>query len=456
MTTLKRITVALLFCLNFLPQAEGQNGADVTGQSSVQSLVHNGGLPPLWSVALQEGRWNNLAGSQTLITADAGIEWSLFSDFKISGKAEMNYATGFKEAFLHKGRGQLKYKSWSLKAGKQTFDPVFPDSNMGTGSYLYGNNYRPIPRITFELSEYTIIPFTQGFAEVRGGISQAWLTDQPLNGDVLLHEKYGYLRINLGKWKPYGGLNHSTLFGGQKNGVDIPVDFWPTFFGKGSEKIGGGEATNAAGAHMGLYDFGTSVQLSDGHINFYYQIPFSDGSGMLFWQGNSDHVLGVDWHPDEQSWLENLTFEWIQTTYQSGNGTPDPYLNEIIFPKQVEDKNGFVLENFGIEPNHELSLEEFKDILEDELNHGNDFGGRDGYMNNGLYPAGWSRERYIMGSPLNLTRAQLLNARPRMTFDHGVWIKNDRFSALHLGGKGSLTEELSWRIKLTWSRNFGT
>lgn len=457
MTTSKRIAVALLFSLSLLPQAKGQNGVDVTGQGSAQSLLHTGNLPPLWSVALQEGRWNNLAGSQSLITAEAGIGWKSSSAFEVSGNVAIDYATGLKKAFLHKGWAQLKYKSWSLKAGKHTFNPIFTEPNMGTGSYLYGNNYRPVPRITFQLLEYTEIPFTGGFAEVRGGISQAWLTDQPLSGDVLLHEKYGYLRIDIGKWKPYAGLNHSTLFGGQKtNGVEIPVDFWPTFFGKGSDKIGGGEATNAAGAHMGLYDFGTHVDLSEGHLNFYYQIPFSDGSGMLFWQGNSDHVLGLDWHRGEASWLENLTFEWIQTTYQSGNGTPDPYLNGIIFPKQVEDKNAFVSENFGIEPDHELSLDEFKDILEDELNQGNDFGGRDGYMNNGLYPGGWSREGYIMGSPLNLTRAQLLEARPQMTFNHGVWIKNDRFTALHLGTKGRLKEELSWQMKLTWSRNFGT
>ncbi|PRY94379.1 capsule assembly protein Wzi [Marinilabilia salmonicolor] len=456
MTTSHRIAFVTICCLALAFQAKGQSDVNVHGTVSGRTILHNGELPPLWSVALQEGRWNNLEGSQTLLTAATGISGNLKSGWKLSAGLEMDYSSGYDDAYLHAGWGEIAWKNWSLKGGKHIFDPVFTESNMGTGSYLFGTNFRPVPRITFELSEYTSIPFTNGFAEVRGGISQAWLSDQPSSGDVLLHEKYAYLRIRPGNWNLYGGLNHSTLFGGRRNGVDIPIDFWPTFFGKGSSKIGGGEATNAAGAHMGMYDFGTQLETPNGHINIYYQIPFSDGSGMLFWQGNSDHILGVDWHLNEPSWLSNITFEWFQTAYQSGNGMPDPYLNGIIFPKQVEDKNGFVEENFGIVPDHPLSLEEFKTILEDEINHGNDFGGRDGYMNNGMYTAGWSRDGHIMGSPMNLTREQMLEVRPDMEFNSSVGIKNDRFSGLHLGGRGDLNAELSWKMKITWTRNFGT
>lgn len=456
MTTSQRIAFILLLNLTLIPAAKGQNGVEVSGQTSASAIVHNGDLPPLWSVALQEGRWNNLSGSQSLVTAGAVVLWNASPGLRLSAAVDIDYSSGYEEARLHRGWGEIQWKGWSLKAGKHLFDPVFVESNMGTGSYLFGTNFRPVPRVTFEHSDYTSIPFTNGFAEVRGGISQAWLNDQPSSGDVLLHEKYAYLRIRPGKWNLYGGLNHSTLFGGQRNGKDIPIDFWPTFFGKGSSKIGGGEATNAAGAHMGMYDFGTQLETGSGRLNIYYQIPFSDGSGMLFWQGNTDHILGVDWHRDKSTWLSNLTFEWIQTTHQSGNGMPDPYINGIIFPKEVEDKNAFVEENFGIVPDHPLSLEEFKDILEEEINHGNDFGGRDGYMNNGMYPAGWSREGHIMGSPLNLTGSQLLAIRPDMNFNHGVWIKNDRFKALHLGATGNISEVISWKMKVTWSRNFGT
>ncbi|WP_232526811.1 capsule assembly Wzi family protein [Marinilabilia rubra] len=445
-------------CLPIHGSLSAQTKVNVDGTGSAQAIVHSGELPPLWFVSQQEGRWNNLQGNQILGTVGADINWKIYDAFNVIGEAEIDHSDGYDETYLHTGFLGIRWKSFSLKAGKHSFNPIFTEPNSGSGSYIFGINHRPFSRVTLEIPDYSPVPFTGGRLEVRGGISQGWLSDQPYSGDVLLHEKYAYLRWNGNRWKPYAGLNHSSLFGGNypNSQNEIPVDFIATVFGKGSEKIDGGEATNAAGAHMGLYDFGTYYNSEAGPIHFYYQIPFSDGSGMLFWQGNTDHILGINWQPVKIDWLSNLTFEWIQTTYQSGNGMPDPYLNGIIFPKQVDDKNAFVQEKFGILVDEPLSLEGFKDILEDELNHGNDFGGRDGYMNNGLYPSGWARRNHIMGSPFNLTRDQLKQVKPGMNFNHRVGIKNDRFKALHLGGKGNISENISWEMRLTWTRNFGT
>jgi hypothetical protein len=458
MTSLCKIFLIVVPGLLILSNPKAQNPVDVSGRISSQALMHSGELPGLWLVSQKEGRWNNLSGSQMLGTADVNVSWSMSENLKVLAAAEVDYTSGYDDTYLHTGFLGVNWKSFSLKAGKHSFNPIFTEASSGSGSYIFGINHRPFTRVTFEMPDYSPVPFSDGRLEVRGGISQGWLTDQPYNGDVLLHEKYAYLRWNGSQWKPYAGLNHSSLFGGNYPNSDneIPVDFVATFFGKGSDKIGGGEATNAAGAHMGLYDFGAYYNSASGPIHFYYQIPFSDGSGMLFWQGNTDHVLGVNWHPAKVDWLSNLTFEWIQTTYQSGNGMPDPYLNGIIFPKQVEDRNAFVQENFGVDIDKPLSLEAFKGILEDELNNGNDFGGRDGYMNNGLYPSGWARYDHIMGSPFNLTRDQLSRVKPGMNFNSSVGIKNDRFKALHLGGKGNLADNLSWEMKITWTRNFGT
>jgi hypothetical protein len=208
---------------------------------------------------------------------------------------------------------------------------------------------------------------------------------------------------------------------------------------------------------MGLYDFGTWLNTEHGTFHFYYQIPFSDGSGMLFWQRNTDHVLGINWKPARIGWLEDLTFEWLQTTYQSGNGMPDPYMNDsIIFPKQVEDRSAFVYENFGIDVEDPLSVEAFKDILAEEINHGNKFGGRDGYFNNGMYRAGWTRNGHIMGSPFNMGEHELRAVMPGMSFNHSVGIKNDRFWGLHAGAAGRIGEQLKWQAKIAFTRNFGT
>lgn len=458
MKSLYKILTLVLSGVLILSAPMAQTPIDVSGQISSRAVVYSGDLPNLWLVSRQEGRWNNISGSQMLGTAGVDLNWPVSEKFRVSAGAEVDYSSGYEDTYLHTGYAGINWKSFSLKAGKHTFDPIFIGENSGSGSYIFGNNHRPFTRVTLEMPGYSPVPFTEGRLEVRGGLSQGWLSGQRYSGDVLLHEKYAYLRWNGGSWKPYAGLNHSSLFGGNypNSDTEIPIDFVATFFGKGSDKIGGGEATNAAGAHMGLYDFGTTFASAAGNFHIYYQIPFSDGSGMLFWHGNSDHILGINWHPSQIDWLTNLTFEWIQTTWQSGNGMPDPYLNGIIFPKQVEDRNAFVQENFGIEINEPLSLEAFKEILEDELNEGNEFGGRDGYMNNGLYPSGWARHDHIMGSPFNLTGNQLSKVKPGMGFNHRVGIKSDRFKALHLGGKGNVSERLNWNMKITWTRNFGT
>ncbi|MGQ1891803.1 capsule assembly Wzi family protein [Thermophagus sp. OGC60D27] len=438
-----------------------QNILSVSGKISGETLIHNGELPPLWLVALNGGRWHNFGENQSLVLASTLLQWSNEEGLNLNAGLEGDYSSGYKESYLHTVFFNIRWKNWQLTAGKHVFDPVFLHNNQSSGSYLYGDNYRPVPRVTIELADYTPVPFTQGLVEVRGGLSQGWLINQQYGGDVLLHEKYAYLRFNISNWQPYAGLNHSAQMGGKKaSGSNIPVDFWATFFGQGSDKIGGGEATNAAGAHMGLYDFGTWLHTPKGNFHLYYQIPFSDGSGSLFWQGNTDHILGIDWRPTNISWLKNVTFEWIQTTFQSGNGMPDPGL-----PPEMTDDGYF--RHFSKLTNQEMfelskidkenwTNEEIIDVLKREVNHGNDFGGRDGYMNNGMYPAGWSYNNYIMGHPFNLIDQQVMAVNPNLAFHHSVKIKNDRFKAIHLGSKGQIGPQIMWSTKITWTRNFGT
>lgn len=460
----------LIFFLSGI-KAISQNNFSASGNISAETIIYDGELPPLWAVALNEGRWHNYSGSQSVLYAGAILQWNNSRNLLIEAGIEGDHSSGYNETYLHTGTIKAAWKNWKLSAGKHTFDPIFIDKNQGSGSYLYGNNYRPIPRITLELTNFSPVPFTNGLLETRGGISQGWLKNQQYGGDVLLHEKYAYLRFNIKKWKPYIGLNHSAMMGGNRSdGSSIPIDFWATFFGEGSDKIGGGEATNAAGAHMGLYDFGTYLQTSKGQFHFYYQIPFGDGSGSLFWHGNTDHVLGIDWKPLNISWLKNLTFEWIQTTYQSGNGMPDPglpgemtesgyYLHYSKLSQQQIDQ--LIEENKELLTQDELNKttwtsEEIKNLLKKVINHGNDFGGRDGYMNNGMYPSGWSYNGHIMGSPFNLTEQQIETAYPNINFQHPVKIKNDRFKALHLGAAGNIGTQIKWQTKISWTRNFGT
>src|SRR5690554_7410741 len=63
-------------------------------------------------------------------------------------------------------------------------------------------------------------------------------------------------------------------------------------------------------------------------------------------------------------------------------------------------------------PNPESwSKKEVGRYLEDNFNRGNRFGGRDGYMSNGVYPAGWTHYGRVMGSDRKSTRLNSSHVR---------------------------------------------
>lgn len=456
-----RILVSIILLCMSLTAGARKNLA-LSAESSARALIYSGVLPPLWHTALQEGRWDHLGGNQLLATASTDFRYSIISELRLTGNAEIDYSSGFGQTYLHSAGIGMQWKGWVLNAGKHTFDPIFVDSRTSSGSYLFGRNNRPVQRVTLQLFDYTNIPLTSGRIQVRGGISHGWLNDQPVNGDVLLHEKYAYARWNGGRWKPYAGLNHSSLYGGHKaDDEDIAVDFPAVFMARGSEKVGGAEAINAAGAHMGLYDFGIFADTGFGSLRFYYQIPFADGSGMTFWKKNTDHVLGINFKPVNFTWLNDITFEWIQTTFQSGNGMPDPRANingKLIHYKTIagyDNTARFMEKHYGIQQ-ESWTGKQIRSVIREKENFGNDFGGRDGYMNNGIYLDGWVRNGYVMGSPFHLTEQQVNVMAPGADFNGVSRVKNDRFNALYLGGTGNFSSSFTWEARLAYTRNFGS
>lgn len=68
------------------------------------------------------------------------------------------------------------------------------------------------------------------------------------------------------------------------NGKTIPIDFWASFFGMGSEKLRDagfkGEYFNAAGGHQGMWDLGLDLDFDVLEGSIYYNHPFYDSSSM--------------------------------------------------------------------------------------------------------------------------------------------------------------------------------
>ena len=466
----KKTYITLIFA--FLFSAVQSQNIDIKSEIETGVLLSAKSPAPFWFTARQEGRWGLMDNNQFLTTAQVSLNktiknWNFFADI------ELDYNTDIEKCYFHHGYLKIDWRFLNLTVGRHTFSPIFGREYSGSGSYLYGDNFRPMDRITCGIPEYVKVPFTFDLLEIRGGLTHGRLDDtnakfttiQEVNyfhKEILLHEKFVYGRLNLGKINPYFGLNHSVLMGGYDGlGEKIPTDYWNSFFAKKSEKIGGGDALNAAGAHMGLYDFGFYLFFDFADIQLYYQKPFGDGSGMNianlsnFSSRNRDQIVGLNFNFHKTKWLNNLTVEWLNTKYQSGEGTPDPFINGKFYLKSElleMDLDKFMNEN-GIEGKNFT----FEDIKK-HFNKGLEFGGRDGYMNNGAYSGGWTYYGMIMGSPLNLTREQLIHLNPELGAEkyNRNYIINDRFRALHLGAKGLILENLIWKTMFTYSVNFGS
>ena len=465
-----RKTYIIIIISLFIQNINSQNSIKINSKITSDAFVSSGFSAPLWLTARQEGRYNLIDKNQFLTTAGITLgkdinNWSFLVD------AELDYNTGFDKIYLHHGFLKTEWHFLSITIGRHTFSPIFEkEKDSGSGSYLFGDNSRPMDRITAGIPNYTKLPFTKGLIEIRGGLSHGRLDDTSDNhilsheanyyhSGILLHEKYAYIRLNIEKWKPYAGLNHSVFMGGYDgNGKKVPVDYWKAFQGKGSDKIGGGDATNAAGAHMGLYDFGVYKIFPFGEMRFYCQSPFADGSGMKIFKIKHDRIIGINLNANKKR-LRNITIEWLKTSYQSGEGLPDPVVNGRAYPVSEMREMGFdkfMNEIVGVEGSG-FTRDAIVKHLKDRYNNGHSYGGRDGYMSNGTYPGGWTFHGTVMGSPLNLTRDQLFNLNPNLgTSYKSNYIVNDRFKAFHVGGSGDLSDNLKWEAKFTFSKNYGS
>ncbi len=374
-------------------------------------------------------------------------------------------------SFLHEA--YLNGKVWgriNFFVGKQAFTPLSYNDELTVGGFFMNSNARPIPRANIGVFDYMPLGFLENRIEIKGGISQGVLNDDRTaqgksnSADKpLLHEKWAYVRLGRTKLQPYIGLAHSAIFGGTRpNGEKISIDLWPTFTAQGSAKLGGGEATNAAGAHEGFWDFGVYANTQWAKLHFYLQKPFADGSGMRINKGNNkDYKMGLLTDFKKGSILKSLSVELFKTDYQSGQGIPDPLYpsgsesNGIIWLDEIPDYDAFMQENFNVTQTGWNKKKVLK-YLQNNMNHGHEYGGRDDYNNNGSYYNGWTYHQQPMGMPLYHTFWQAKAYAPDWAPSNSVVFMNNRIKGFHVGLQGDFSKNLSYLFKTTYSLNKGS
>ena len=429
-------------------------------------------ISPMWLSANEWGKYTNEGGLNGMLYASGEYDLLNKDLFSLNVGTGFVLNTDFNTSFLHEVYVNGHFWIVDYTIGKEANSWVAYNDGLSSGHFLMSQNARPIPKVTLGFEDYRKVGFLNNWLEVKGGITQGILNDD--RGDhsrsadnLLLHEKWVYGRLGNTKVQPYVGFVHSALFGGTRpDGTKLDIDFWPTFFAKGSAKLGGGEETNAAGAHMGLWDFGFYFGNDKYDLQFYYQKPFADGSGMKIWnRRNKDYIIGLLVYPKEIKWLKGVSLEFIKTDVQSDYGIPDPlYPSEsersgIVWMEHIDEyasTEEFMYANFPYYTGDVTgwTKDDVQAFLVKEYNHGYEYGGRDDYMNNGTYFNGWTYHGASMGTPLFHTAEIVQKYYGGELNNHNLFI-NNRITGFHLGVEGSISENIDFRFKSTYTINYG-
>lgn len=452
-------TIIILVLAGLLHNTSFAQYDSISYHTNLYFLTANNSFQPHWQVSNRYGIFDRAKKTDFVGLFGLAYNYQPGKKFSIDSEVEFNLKSDISTSYFQQLYVNLNYGALQLKIGKEAYTIGQYSEELGLGSFFLSNNARPIPRIGGGFYQYTPLPIIGKYVEFKGAMNFGILNDDRSaykgTDKPLLHEKFLYLRSQSLPLNLHIGLNHSAQLGGTLyDGRELETDFLATFMGKGSAKLGGGEESNAAGAHFGLYDFGLNWHINKHTFQVYFQKPFSDGTGRRF--KSKDKILGLLFNSNKKGFISEVNYEYINTMHQSGLGNSDAIVNgKIVFINQIEDLDQFMHDNFDIITSG-ISKETAWNFLKEKLNYGHEFGGRDGYYDNAYYLMGLSYHHRNIGNSLLTNKATIKTYHKDFDEREDSFFVNDRIVAHHLGLAGYLGNGFSHRIKLTYTNNFGT
>lgn len=395
------------------------DNSGINGYSKFVSIFNANNKPtPFWFYANNSGRYG-----RSFLNQQAWINFLSYSiltseRIKINVGLEGDVHDQLNSLVLNQFFLNLHYRKFLFRVGKEEFTLAQYNDELGVGSMFLSKNSRPIPRVGAGFYDYVPVPFWKDKIMIKGAIHIGRLNDDRGEKGIRhpwLHEKFFYVKTARPNFNFWIGMNHAVLMGGTApDGTKIPVDIWASFFGLSSDKFKNlfpGEETNVAGAHFGLFDFGSELDFRNWHADMYYQKPIEDGSGLRsIFNLKHDRIFGLNLVNKTRKYISQILFEYINTDYQSGEGTTSNPVSSA----------------------------------------------RDDYYNNWLYSVGNSFYGQSIGIPLFLTQNDInfIEEIDELPFDR--FFINNRIIAFHFGVIGWLNERIRYKIIETYSKNHGT
>lgn len=390
-------------------------------------VISSSDATPFWIQSNRQGRYSR-HGSQLLNRIQAHGHSHLFDNSSIS----LNYGADLitrpgPEGTITFNQGYVKLNAYGVELAGGRFHSYNPisDHNLGMGSLGVSGNAVPVPQVRLGLPDWTSLPLTRDFIQIRLHVAHGWLGSRRYTENVLYHEKVGHARfggdfpLNL-----YGGIAHYAKWGGKNNREfgDLPAtftDFWRVFFALGGdENAPDVESDYMLGDHLGAWDFGFFLEFDSFSINGYRQHPLETKDNLKL-KSLQDALNGISFRFDERLGLpiRGFVYEYMYTKWQDGprvENVLDDGTRCFDFPERCRDL----------------------------------FQGNENYYNHHIYRTGWATQGRTIGNPLFRT----VNTPIDQLVDG---IDNNRIIAHHIGIETRLGRS-SIIGKVTASRNFGT
>lgn len=382
---------------------------------SGSALLMRGGLQHSWLLGKPDSikQWR-----KGLSTPNPERAWRLEVGAEVTG----NVGSSIQKILLPQAFGALRYGNWTLQVGRRKQWVGLADSTLGIGSYAWSGNALPIPKIQLGLTRFTAVPFTKGWLSVLGFYSEGWFEKgRPVTSELKLHQKQFYGRVGKpgSKLKFYGGFNHQVQWGGKSPYLTVDGQmpkglnnyFRMVFGSRGVNQVATNfDSTNRVGNHLGSIDVAFEINGKRANWFFYRQNIYEDGS-LYYLSSIADG------------------------------------LNGLRIRRKNVSQQGFSIHDIVLEGMYTKSQGGPSFIIDQNLKRG-----KDNYFNNAQVRDGWSYFDRTLGTPFITPTSETIWKFP----NYGdAFTSNNRVWVIHTGLGGTLSRNVEWSTKLSYSSNGG-
>ena len=423
---MKKLLYLILILMPFADAFATEGDWQVAWNASARIAGSTGQYMPFWARTGEDGILP--VRSSGLLTAGVDLSYRNQNGFFFETGARLAGALALKSPLNTKpvyGLVDRLYVSGGWKMLRMDVGMLPRRGELGElsitgGDFLLSGNARNLPGINM-YSDW--IYFEKGhWVGIRGNIAHYHLFDDRVVKGPMIHNKSVGIKFALGrKVDLIAGFHHYAQWGGEGQAKKFE-DYIKVFFGKrGDASDSWSDQNNVFGNHLGNEWARLVWRAERFTMTFQYDKPFEDNSGMIF-QNFPDGVWTLQFsRNDRNAFITDVTYEFINTTWQSGDRHDRPATEEELAKQDPSDPF------YG------------KIVL----------GGCDNYFGNSPYSSGWTHYGRTMGMPLIL---------PAMPDAEGVvpTISNTRVRGHHLGLAGVVASKVPYRLKATFTENFGT